>query len=51
MRKNIFLAVAGFAACAIVAATYEIYKVAKGINEVANMPDDFPIYTGTEHEE
>lgn len=50
MKKNIFLVVAGLAIGAIVAG-YEIYKVTKGIKEVTDSPDNFPVYIGLEDEE
>lgn len=51
MKKSIFLVVTGLAIGAIAAAGYEIYKAAKGIKEVTDSPDDFPVYTGFEDEE
>lgn len=51
MKKNIFLLVTGLAVGAIAAVSYEIYKAAKGINEVADTSDDFSIYTGPEDED
>lgn len=51
MKKNIFLIVTGLAISAIAAASYEIYKAAKGIKEVTDTPEDFPIYTGPEDED
>lgn len=49
--KNIFLVVAGLVIGTIAAAGYEIYKATKGIKEVADSPDDFPIYMGIEDED
>lgn len=42
--------VAGLAVGTIAIVSYEIYKAAKGIKEVADTPDDFSIYTGLEDE-
>lgn len=51
MKKNIFLVVTGLAIGAIAAVGYEIYKATKGIKEVADSPDDFPVYIGLEDED
>lgn len=51
MKKNIFLIVTGLAISAIVMASYEIYKATKGIKEVADTPEDFPIYTNSDDED
>lgn len=51
MKKNIFLIITGLAVGVIAAVSYEIYKAAKGINEVADTPEDFSIYTGPDDED
>lgn len=51
MKKNIFLIVTGIAISAIAAASYEIYKATKGIKEITDTPEDFPIYIGPDNED
>ena len=50
MKKNIFLIVTCLVISAIVMASYEIYKATKGIKEVTDTPEDFPIYTSSDDE-
>lgn len=51
MKKNIFLVVTGLAIGAIATVGYEIYKAVKGIKEIADTPENFSIYTGSEDED
>lgn len=51
MKKDIFLVVTGLAIGTIVIAGYKIYKTARGIKEVTDIPEDFSIYTGPKDED